>query len=56
MAVVAQCLANWEAQMWVQNPRSPLGLGERQADIISQGSSKSGQDWCWNAHVPQTRR
>ena len=40
-AVWAHCLANWKVQMRVQTPRSPLGLGERQPDIISEGSARA---------------
>ena len=40
-AVWAHCLANWKVQMGVQTPRSPLGLGERQPDIISEGSARA---------------
>ena len=40
-AVRAHCLANWKVQMRVQTPRSPLGLGERQPDIISEGSARA---------------
>lgn len=40
-AVRTHCLANCKVQMWVQTPRSPLGLGERQPGIISEGSARA---------------